>query len=285
MPVNRLRDQLSFGGKLAYLIWRATGSSRAIRVKLRSDAVISIRPAPSDDLTTAFEVFVSEVYGSPRHVSENEIDHVVDLGANVGYSSIFLASRFPHAHITAFEPHPDHAALARENFSLHHALASRIELFEQAAGIADGLKYLTNAGVRSTIQASPDVGSIPIAVVDILDVLRRAPCDLLKIDIEGSEYEILASPRFHSSLARVLVVEWHPMDGIDGENWIRSRLQRAGYGVERGVSYRHMGILWGYADAVNHSGISGRSEHVDSSTPEPSNSQGPSAAGRVRHIC
>jgi len=249
--VIRLRDQFSIGGTLAYLLWRASGSSRAIRVRLKSDAVISMRPEPADDVATAYEVFASGVYRPPRPVPEKEIRYVVDLGANVGYSCIFLANRFPHAFIAAFEPHPDHAALARKNFRLNHGLAGRIELFERAAGIADGLKYLTNAGVRSTIQVSPEAGSLPIVVVDILEALRRAPCDLLKIDIEGSEYEILEDRRFHSSLARVVVVEWHHVEGIDGENWTRCLLQRAGYCVERGVSYGHMGILWGFADAVD----------------------------------
>ena len=229
--MNRLRDQFSIGGTLAYLLWRATGSSRAIRVRLKSDAVISIRPEPADDLATAYEVFASGVYRPPRPVPEKGIGYVVDLGANVGYSCIFLANRFPHAYIAAFEPHPAHAALARKNFGLNRGLAGRIELFERAAGVADGLKYLTDAGVRSTIQVSPETGSMPIAVVDILEVLRRAPCDLLKIDIEGSEYEILEDRRFHSSLARVIAVEWHHLEGIDGESWTRSRLQRAGYCV------------------------------------------------------
>ena len=44
--------------------------------------------------------------------------------------------------------------------------------------------------------------------VDVFPYLAAA--DLVKIDIEGSEWEILADARFAGIAARVLVLEYHP---------------------------------------------------------------------------
>ena len=59
--------------------------------------------------------------------------------------------------------------------------------------------------------------------------------DVLKMDIEGSEYPILMDPRFEALAARTkrILVEWHTC-GEQGEAFCRDRLTNLGFIVESG---------------------------------------------------
>jgi hypothetical protein len=76
-----------------------------------------------------------------------------------------------------------------------------------------------------------------------------AGVDVLKLDIEGGEWSILADPRFSADLAPVIMLEHHPMNapvGATPEASAETLLERAGYAAERTVTeFEGAGILWG----------------------------------------
>ncbi|MBV9452789.1 MAG: FkbM family methyltransferase, partial [Rubrobacter sp.] len=53
---------------------------------------------------------------------------IVDGGANVGYSSIYFAEKYPDTRIIAVEPNPENCALFRKNCSVY----PNIELIQGA---------------------------------------------------------------------------------------------------------------------------------------------------------
>ena len=59
--------------------------------------------------------------------------------------------------------------------------------------------------------------------------------DLVKIDIEGAEWEILADARFHRLASRALVLEYHPAytPEPDPHQLVALALERGGYRVGR----------------------------------------------------
>lgn len=102
--------------------------------------------------------------------------------ANEGYS-----------HIYAFEPSP-------EALPQLHALAAsdaRITVIEKGVYDKDGVISFTENGVYSTV-GEGKVGltktiEIPVATID--GVLQGRPADIIKMDIEGAEYEALLGAR------------------------------------------------------------------------------------------
>ena len=52
------------------------------------------------------------------------------------------------------------------------------------------------------------VPTITVPMVDVMDQVAGA--DLVKIDIEGGEWEILTDARFAASPPRAIVLEYHP---------------------------------------------------------------------------
>ena len=127
-----------------------------------------------------------------------EKDVVLDIGAHVGMFSIYLARRFPFLTIFAFEPSPLNYQNCRENIRLNQV--KNVSLFPLAV-TGDGRRVNMYGNPLNTGETSvycPGLthfgafADIPSLTLDyIFREHRIKTCKLLKIDCEGSEYEIL----------------------------------------------------------------------------------------------
>lgn len=230
------RDVLTNGSRLRYMSWRLSHSREPITLALRSGPRIIMRPQPARDFGVAYDIFFNSMYGWPLTDGPAPPEgacHIVDVGANVGYSVLEWARRFPNGRIEAFEPHPRHLALIKAHVKLN-ALDARVTLHESAAGCAPRDAVLVDAGPSSFVpnqppSLSPDDG-LPIHVSDFFETVDPQPIDLLKLDAEGAEYSLLADPRFGDLQVRAIVMEFHHRaDGRDGGQWCTERLGRMGY--------------------------------------------------------
>ena len=142
-----------------------------------------------------------------RIETEQPIRRIVDGGGNIGLSALWFARTYPEAIIEVFEADPSLAGLCHRNL--------------EAAGVA-GARVLTAALWNRD-------GEIPFAAsgddrghVSLVSSHARVPCrdiaevvdsgvDLLKLDIEGAEFECLERLIETRAIRRVrhLVVEIH----------------------------------------------------------------------------
>jgi len=138
-------------------------------------------------------------------------DTIVDAGANIGAASLFFASRFPNARIIALEPDPsNYEALVRNVagfpsiIPMHAALWSyRGRLVLQTTGLAKSETQVIEAGATG----KGDVECLSVA--DLLSQFGVGSIDLLKMDVEGSEKEILDQSASWIENIGTLVVELH----------------------------------------------------------------------------
>ncbi|HQT94595.1 MAG: hypothetical protein B7Z68_02705 [Acidobacteria bacterium 21-70-11] len=124
---------------------------------------------------------------------------VLDIGANIGVSALYLSVVFPSAKIYAFEPVPENFAILRQNTEA----VGRITAVMTALGAVDksGPMYSSNDAANfggfSLHEAGTDRrASQPVAVRNAqkeMDRLGIPAADVIKIDTEGSEWDILAS--------------------------------------------------------------------------------------------
>jgi FkbM family methyltransferase len=137
----------------------------------------------------------------------NEIELIVDLGANVGAFSCLAAAlcrkhKLDHP-IIAVEPNSANVKFLREQ-----PFARAISIRQAAVGATAGTARLVR-GYNSVSDYVDFSGHAPGETIDVisLDSLCDRPA-LVKMDIEGSEWEILETglPRH----VRHLVLEWHP---------------------------------------------------------------------------
>ncbi|HKG94574.1 MAG TPA: FkbM family methyltransferase [Gemmatimonadaceae bacterium] len=233
-----------------YLAWRALKVPSAPVFRLSAGERLAVRRRPAADLDTAYEIFVSEVYRSPRPIARESVRRVVDLGANVGYSCTYFLRAFPNARVVAFEPHPEHVRLLRANLSRNGAL-DRVTVHATAAGTRDEDAFLSDAETVSSIGAGGGTGQLPVRVEDFFAAVGPEPIDLLKMDIEGGEYDLLADARFDALPVRALVLEWHktPLHA-DAPRWCERRLAEAGFDCVpiEDAARTENGFIWAYRD-------------------------------------
>jgi FkbM family methyltransferase len=114
---------------------------------------------------------------------------IVDCGANIGASVLWLATRYPKAHIVAIEPAPQNFALLQKN-------TAGLDGDHRLAGIAaeDGQAFLKDRGGEMGFQtiSSAEGASVPMLPVKMISIAtlladkspsRYTPF-ILKIDIE-----------------------------------------------------------------------------------------------------
>ena len=131
----------------------------------------------------------------------------VDLGAHIGLFGAFFFSRFPDGELDAFEPDPQNAVLLRRCVAAN-GLTGRWRVIEACAAPADGTALLLADRFAESHVTRDSPEAIEVAARDVLPFLAAA--DLVKIDIEGSEWDVFADPRFSRIGACVLGLEYHP---------------------------------------------------------------------------
>ena len=188
---------------------------------------VAIRHQGADAATLA-EVFHHRWYDPPSEVSQviGEPRTILDLGANIGMFGAFAATRWPTSRIVAYEPDPENAAVHERTIAVND-LAERWSLVLAAAGSREGeVRFAAGLGASShVIDGRPDgaADAITVALRDVLPAMSVA--DVVKMDIEGGEWEILYDPRFAANPPRVIVLEYHPL-GCPGAD-PRAAAQRA----------------------------------------------------------
>ncbi len=72
----------------------------------------------------------------------------------------------------------------------------------------------------------------------------------MKMDIEGSEWEVLADARIESMRARVVVLEYHPVytTASDPAADVTRSLAAAGYEVGAADRSHDAGVIWAWRD-------------------------------------
>lgn len=236
---------LTVPSAIRYLGWRAGGRVSPIVLSARSGGRFELRPTRfgelgNNDYGVAYEVFAHEIYRRAAMLDRSRVRLVVDLGTNVGLSVLYWLSAFPAARLLAYEPHPGHARQALRNFELA-GVAGRVELHQAGAGNATREAVMTDRGTGSAIAGTG--AGLGILIEDVFPTLAGRRIDLMKMDIEGGEYELLGDPRFAELDIGAIIMEWHAQDGR-GQGWCQDRLAALGFTVEVLDTGDDAGTLW-----------------------------------------
>ena len=225
--LKNFRHWVKSAGWRATLTWSVYRAKKALGFQQPSSLKIKPRQARypviarlggSSDMSVFDQIFVFDEYACIRTILSPRL--ILDLGANVGYSSAYFLSCFPTATVVAVEPDPDNFELCRKNLApygdrakvVHGAVWSRCSKLVLSRGtFRDGREWATQ--VRNN-EGSEDEATVEgWDVLSLLQLAGGGQVDLLKVDIERSELEIFGgSSASWLPKVRNICVELHGPD-------------------------------------------------------------------------
>lgn len=191
--------------------------------KLRNGLRFLLR-AGTDDSRVLFEIYVRGCYGA---AVLNSGATVIDIGANIGCFSLLAAKTA--ARVIACEPHPENLSILRKNIELNHT--TNVQIIPHAISNEAGKASLIipdndNFSGRYSLHPGRGTRSIEVTCVTLESLVREAhltEIDLIKIDCQGSEYEILLGSAGILSHVRQIIVECERFP--DHPHWSQSKLE------------------------------------------------------------
>jgi FkbM family methyltransferase len=186
-----------------------------VRVKHPFRADIWLRE-PGSDINTFKEVVLKQIY---RTVVERAgaCEYVLDLGGNIGLTSLYLASAFPTCRILTVEPLPENQELLALNLA-PLVRAGRCQVVPGAVWREDTTLDLNpppdGTGFDAVQVTAGTAGAMrqptPAYTVDTLMRTGGFPrIDILKIDIEGAETPLFRGPTEWLARVNTIAVEFH----------------------------------------------------------------------------
>ena len=165
---------------------------------------------------------------------------VLDLGANIGFFEVYAQARWPIAEMTGFEPDPGNAAVLER---VRDANGACTRVVQACASNANGTATF-KTGHKNFSRIEPD-GDRIVETIDVFPYVAQA--DLVKMNIEGSEWEIMEDARLADSDA-IWIVEYHRIrnPGPDITALARQQFERHGYQTMIAMSHDNNGLLWAF---------------------------------------
>lgn len=197
------------------VVYLVNSSSSHVDIKLK-DAI---------DNGDVIGVYIDELY-QDLPVKDKT---VVDIGANIGDSSIYFALKGSKK-VIALEPFPKNYEVAKTNFELNN-VSNKIELL--LAGCSDQnnsfiIDPSLNTGVDGKITESKRGIKIPVTTLNqIVKDYKIDKKSILKIDCEGCEYSVILSTSSETlQTFSHIFIEYHY-----GYKDLKKKLEESGFQV------------------------------------------------------
>lgn len=184
------------------------------------------------DIRVFKQIFVDNEYDSLN--LPKVVDTIVDLGANIGLSALFFMKKYPDARIIAVEPDAINFEIMKRNLEDY---SSQVTLLNAAIWPSDGEVSLVEHdesneglgawGYRTETLTEGAEGSV--SAISIPTLMKQSSInyiDILKVDIEGAEYELFEKG-YESWLDKVglIIIETHDRFKPNSEAMVRNALK------------------------------------------------------------
>jgi FkbM family methyltransferase len=174
---------------LSYLVQRFIRKNRllAIRVPNLSNKVL-IRNLPND-IQVFTQIFIHQEYALKI---DEDVNTIIDCGANIGLASLFFLSKFPSARIIAIEPEKNNFELLKQNLQFFPSATCINKGVWNKTAILEITNYSRGeAGfIVSETQHTSGKSISATSISKIIEEFGFKEIQILKIDIEGSEEQV-----------------------------------------------------------------------------------------------
>ncbi|WP_017260202.1 FkbM family methyltransferase [Pedobacter arcticus] len=175
---------------------------------------VKLRPSPSSDFSVFLQVFLDEQYLPVVNFclfNKLEIKNILDLGANVGFTSIYLHKAFKKASIYAVEPDENNFKTLKRNTSFLKKLTTiNSAVWSHKTFLTPSYQEESDWGKTFLVDKNNSENKIETVTIDqLIKDYSLETIDILKIDIEGAEKPVFEGDISFLNKTKVIAIEIH----------------------------------------------------------------------------
>lgn len=160
----------------------------------------------------AIQIFNQNLYGF-KSTKDNPV--IIDCGAHIGLASIYFSKKYPRGEIYAYEADAAIAKMLAENIKSFGL--KNVTVFEKAVWIDnDGVLFESTNDDSGYISNIENVDCRRIPSIRLKSIIANKEIDLLKLDIEGAEYEVIADCDSVLKNVKKIIIEVHKFRDLNG---------------------------------------------------------------------
>lgn len=239
-------------GRFVWRERRAKRPSPPTLYRLRGTSLQVLIRHGCEDPWSLDEVFARGAYLPPQGLRERVEASpsdwpIVDAGGYIGAFGLFALQRFPGRTVISIEPDPTSNRLLTANSAIN-ADAGPWIVHHAALGTHEGVvPFDAGHGMGSRVAT----GGEDTLLIRMMDLFEFAPgAAMIKMDVEGSEWDVIGDPRMAELEVGALALEWHLRGEGDTPKAARADLRRsleaAGFRIfsERHEAGASVGFVW-----------------------------------------
>ena len=162
------------------------------------------------DIDIFYEIFYKEIYQLSDWLGKNVI---VDVGANVGFATLYFLKQMPNATIYCIEPDPDNFPFLQKNLKAELE-SGKVKIILAGLSDRDGFMSLERNVLKynSRLVENASENLVEVITYSVESFFKKfvdGKIDLLKMDIEGTEERIFENDISWLSNVEELLIEFH----------------------------------------------------------------------------
>lgn len=201
---------------------------------------LPLRHAPFSDVGILNEFIIYNEYEglfvqTKKSFPSNQKINIIDGGSNIGLFTVFAKAHYPNAKIVMIEP--DQGGISQFNKIAQSLKLSQIKIYNNGlldqSGIEINITHGSSDEGNASFVVSKSNGKSTLTSINLKDIVLNENFELihiLKIDIEGSEEDVILGKNFDEELAhRIIYIALEIHDGIVNRASIEKRLAQLNF--------------------------------------------------------
>lgn len=178
--------------------------------KIRTSKILNYSMQYPDPLTFFFEymdIFKHKIY---HFQSKKRNPLIIDAGSHVGLSILYFKHIYPEARIIGFEPDPNIYGILQRNMKVNKL--SNLNLINAALSSEEGEQtFYVDGSDGGSLVYDGQKNSIKMKAIKLSSYITE-PIDFLKMNIEGTELDVLKEIAQKLHYVKEIIIEYHMFD-------------------------------------------------------------------------
>lgn len=188
-----------------------------------SDMKISLRNIPSSDIDVFYQIFLNREYQevliiAKKYFKNQKIQTILDLGGNIGLTSLFFLSEYSNSKIVVLEPDSGNFDKLKLNLLINNDFGKNVLVCNAGVWSNDAKLKISN-NFRDGLEwayrleeSGTNEGIDSFSIQSLCEKYDFKNIDILKMDVEGTEKILFDSKKTNLdflNFTKIIAIEIH----------------------------------------------------------------------------